>query len=186
MFKIPFALIFCSVFFISSGFHAQPSKREKEKVSGPGDIKNILFYVQRSINISALIYELNLNEKEELNVKEPVKIYWKNYATDSSTQGLNYIQKKYAYGIDLKMIDAEKKTFCFNFVSYKKKLIYLVRSPIDNKYRAFCDITGKLVALTKIFVQIEGGSFWFPKIKYIEVSGKDLSKDEEVMEKIIP
>ena len=180
-------LFFWNVFVLGSlSFKDLPGKKEKTETSRPEEIINLLFYIQRSINKSAIIYELNLNEREELNIREPVKIYWKNYATDSSTQALNYIQKKYAYGIEMKMINTEKKTFCFNFVSYRKKQIYLIKSPADNKYRAFCEIAGRFVILRKIFIQIEGGTFWMPKIKYIEINGNDILKNEEISEKIIP
>jgi len=162
------------------------AKRPKSDLSGPGELRNVLFYIQRSINISTIIYELNVNEEGELNAAEPVKIYWKNYATDNSTEPLNYIQKKYAYGIDIKIIDVKKNTVSFNFVSYQKKTIYLIKSPIDGRYKAYCNIAGKFVVLNKIFIQLNGGTFWFPKIKFIEVSGKDTASNEDVSEKIIP
>ena len=47
-------------------------------------------------------------------------------------------------------------------------------------------MNNKMAILNKIFIQIEGGSFWVPKIKYIEISGKYFSKNEEVVERIIP
>jgi len=186
MLKIHFALSLFVTSFIFQGFQGQRLEVKKINKYKFEKTKNVLFYIQRSINISTIIYELNVNEKEELNLNDPIKIYWKNYATDNSTQSLNYIQKKYAYGIETRMLDAKNETFCFNFVSYKKKLIYLIKSPVDNKYKAFCEIAGKFVILNKIFIQIEGGTFWFPKIKYIEVAGKDLTKNEDVTEKIIP
>ena len=181
-------IIFLGVFFlISFGYLGQTSKaKEKKEFPKPKDIKNLLFYVQRTININTLIYVLNINEKEELNEKDPVKIYWINYTKDGTTEGLNFIQRKYAYGIDIKMIDTLKKTYCFNFVSYKKTQIYLIKSKIDSKYEAFSYINNKLIILTKIFIQIEGGTFWAPKIKYIEITGKDPLKNEEVVEKVIP
>ncbi|HKC69703.1 MAG TPA: DUF4833 domain-containing protein [Bacteroidia bacterium] len=159
---------------------------EKKEFPKPDKIGNMLFYVQRTFNINTLIYELNFDEKQNLDEKEPIKIYWVNYATNKSTEPLNYIQRKYAYGLDIKLIDAEKKSYCFNFVSYKKKKLYLLKSPVDNKYHVFCDINSKMVSLDRIFVQIEGGSFWVPHVKYIDISGKDLVKNEEVAERVIP
>ncbi|MGZ4060307.1 MAG: DUF4833 domain-containing protein, partial [Bacteroidia bacterium] len=110
-----------------------------------------------------------------------------DYATDGKTEPLNYIQMKYAYGIDIQMVDSLKKAYCFNFVSYKKKKIYLLKSPTDNQYEAYCIINNKLIVLDRIFIKIDGGSFWTPKIKYIEVSGRDPNKkNEEMTERIIP
>jgi hypothetical protein len=156
-------------------------KPDKEK------IPNMLFYVQRTFNTNTIIYELNLNSKGELNTQDPFNIHWINYASDNSSEGLNYIQRKYAYGLEVKLLDAEKQTYVFNFVSYKKKKLYLMKSPIDNKYHVFSDINNRLVALDRIFIQIEGGSFWVPHIVYIEVSGTDIAKNNEpVVERVIP
>jgi hypothetical protein len=160
--------------------------KEKKVFPKPDKISNMLFYVQRTFNINTLVYELNLDEKQNLNEAEPIKIYWINYASNKSTESLNYIQRKYAYGLDIKLIDAEKKSYCFNFVSYKKKKLYLLKSAIDNKYHVFCEINSKMVSLDRIFIQIEGGSFWVPHVKYIDISGKDLGKNEEVAERVIP
>ena len=173
---------------VFGSFTNEPGGGGKEKVfPKPEKIANMLFYVQRTFNINTLVYELNLDEKQELNTTEPIKIYWINYATNKATESLNYIQRKYAYGLEVKLLDAEKKSYVFNFVSYKKKKLYLVKSPIDNKYHVFTDINSKMVTLDRIFVQIEGGTFWVPHVKYIDISGKDIGKNnEEVAERVIP
>ena len=158
----------------------------RNEVSRRETVKNQLFYIQRSINSSVIYYVLNTDNKEGVNLSEPVKMYWKNYASDGSTEPLNYVQRKYAYGLEIKMLDQDKKSFCINFVSYKKKKIYLIKSPIENKYNALIDINGKMAILDEIYIKIEGGTFWVPKIRYIDVKGRDFSKNEEVTERIIP
>ena len=176
------------LFLMCVSFQNEPtSKKDKKVFPKPENMENMLFYVQRTMNINTLIYELNLDGNKELNADEPIKIHWVNYATDKSSDALNYVQRKYAYGIEIKLIDAEKKSYSFNFVSYKKKKLYLIKSSIDNKYHVFCDINKKLVTLDRIFIQIEGGSFWVPHVKYIDISGKDIAKNnEEVAERVIP
>ena len=175
------------LFFVLASFTSDHGGKEKKEFPKPEKTATLLFYVQRTFNINTLIYELNVDDKQDLNPTDPIKIYWVNYASNKSTEPLNYIQRKYAYGIDIKLIDAEKKSYVFNFVSYKKKKLYLIKSPIDNKYHVFCDINSKMVTLDRIFIQIEGGSFWVPHVKYIDISGKDLAKNnEEVAERVIP
>ena len=102
-------------------------KSEKKVFPTPEKTKNLLFYVQRTININTLVYELNTDNKGNINLTEPIKIRWVNYASDGSSEGLNYIQRKYAYGLETKLTDAEKKSFVFNFVSYRKKQLYLIK-----------------------------------------------------------
>ena len=175
------------LFLLFGGFtNDKGGDKDKKVFPKPEKISNMMFYVQRTFNINTLVYELNVDEKQVLNEAEPIKIYWINYATNKSTEPLNYVQRKYAYGLEIKLIDAEKQSYCFNFVSYKKKKLYLIKSPVDNKYHVFCDINNKMVTLDRIFIQIEGGSFWVPKVRYIDISGKDLVKNEEVAERVIP
>ncbi|MEI6019722.1 MAG: DUF4833 domain-containing protein [Bacteroidota bacterium] len=139
--------------------------------------------MQRSFNKNTLIYQLNVNEKNELNESDPISVFWVNYAGKGDLEQLNYIQRKYAYGISVQQIDKEKKKYSFHFVSYKKQILYLIETN-DNKFHVFSYFNNHLLIVNRIFVQIEGGSFWTPKVKYIEIFGKDPAKNEEVVEKI--
>ncbi len=148
--------------------------------------KNQLFYLQRTLNTNTIVYDLNLDSKEELNLKEPVKIYWIDYSQKGEIEELNFVQRKFAYGVEIKMIDSTKKTFCFNLVSHKKQVIYLMKAEADKKYHAFTYINKKLIDIRSVWIQIDGGSFWAPKIKYVDVVGKDPIKNTEIIERITP
>lgn len=150
----------------------------------PSGINNMLFYVQRTLNINTLVYETNLDEHGEINMKEPIKIYWINYAKDGSREELSSMEKKKAYGIESELVDAEKKTFRFSLISYKKKSMFLVKSPHDNRYHAYCSINNNLSMLSRVFIQTEGNLP--PKIKRIDIAGKDPVKSEECIERIVP
>ena len=152
----------------------------------PQGVKNMLFYVQRSINKNSIVYYLNENEKGELNEIEPINMFWMTYEKPLVREELNFIQRKYAYGLTIKMLDEEKKSFYFNFVSYKKKILYLIKSVLDKKYHVYYYLNNKLVLVTRIYIHIEGGSFWTPKVKYIQITSKDAIRNEDVLEKIIP
>jgi len=177
--KIYFSIILLS-FIVGLTGHLKQKKYPK-----PEGVKHLLFYVQRTQNTNTIIYELNVNDKDEINIKNPIKIYWINYADDESTEPLNYVQKKYAYGIETEMLDTDKKTFRFSFVAYKSKELYLMKNPADNKYHVFYYIKDKLLMLDRVFIKTEGGLFW-PKVKYTDVFCMDHLKNEEVTERIIP
>ena len=111
---------------------------------------------------------------------------WINYETDKSLEALNYIQRTFAYGLNIKILDKQKKSYSFNFVSYKKKILYLIKSSIDKKYHVYYTINKKMFIVQKIHIQIEGGTFWVPKVKYLEIILNDPSNNEKKIEKIIP
>ncbi len=177
------------ILFIPTLFVAQTKAKDGKEFPAPStkDFKNLMFYVQRTNNINTLIYEFNYMADGELNQASPVKIYWKNYHTDNSVESLNSLQKKYAYGVETHVLDSVKKSYYFNFVSYKKKQIFLIKSPSNNRYEAFITLNNKLIEISHIYIHIEGGAFWTPKIKYIDVFGKlPNNKNEEVVERVIP
>ena len=128
----------------------------------PQGVKNQLFYIQRTPNTNTIIYQLNVDEHGKLNERQPIHPFWIRYQEDSSFQELNYIQKNYAYGLKFNRMDKEK--YEVHFVSYKKYVIYLMRDRQDGQFKAYTDMDGKLGILNKIYLHIEGGSFWFPKV----------------------
>src|SRR4051812_12142816 len=65
----------------------------------PPSNDNSLFYIQRSKNTNAIVYEMNRNTEGKMNMEDPVRIYWIRYTTDSTTEDLSLIQRKYAYGV---------------------------------------------------------------------------------------
>ncbi len=184
-------LLFISVFF-KAELNAQPGNTTKPEVAASDTFpvllanKNRLFYVQRTLNKNTIIYDINYNQDSTINQKNPVKIYWVRYPDKGEVEPLSYIQNKYAYGVETALIDTSKMIFKMNFVSYKKRDIYLIKSRSDKNYRSCMTINGKLSYLVKVFVKIEGGTFWFPHITEVEITGADINSGKIVKEKFKP
>ncbi|MEY3508245.1 MAG: hypothetical protein RIR44_1477, partial [Bacteroidota bacterium] len=49
----------------------------------------------------------------------------------------------------------------------------LKRSPKDNQYKMYFVLNNKEFVLQKLFVRIDGGTFWVPNVIYMEILGKD-------------
>ena len=152
------------------------------KFPTPKGIKNQLFYLQRDPNTNTIICELNLDENGQVVENEPIKVYWKRYQEDGEKKELNFIQRKFAYGIQSEQIG--KDQYKLNFVSYKKFPMYLVKSKVDNKYHVFVTANKKKMQLERIFVRIEGGTFWVPNVKYVELKGTNPVNNASVTERI--
>lgn len=152
------------------------------KFPTPKGIRNQLFYLQRDPNTNTLIYELNLDTKGQIVANEPVKVYWMRYHDNGEKKDLNYIQRKFAYGIESKALSNNQ--YQLNFVSYKKFPMYLMKSETDNKYHIYVMANNKKMLLEKVFVRIEGGTFWVPNIKYVELKGKNLKSEAAIIERI--
>lgn len=143
-----------------------------------------LFYVQRDPNTNTIIYDLNLDAKGQPDADNPVHVYWIKYNEKGQKEELNYIQRKFAYGIVSKPLDNGK--FDIRFVSYKKYPLELMKSATDNKYHIYATVAKKQIILNRIFIKIEGGSFWIPNVVYVEVKGTDPATGKEIVDRFKP
>lgn len=162
------------VFFTALTLSAQ------EKFPVPGGNSNQLFYLQRTPNTNTVVYELNY-DKSGLNEEEPVHVYWIRCNEQGQQEELNFVQRKFAYGIKAALISKDK--YKLHFVSYKKFQMHLIKGA-NNKYNVFATINQKQAILSRIFVKINGGSFWTPKVEYVEVAGADPATGKKVMQRM--
>lgn len=149
----------------------------------PKNIDNMLFYIQRDPNINTAIYAINYQENGKINKSNPIKGYWIRYAEKGEKKDFNYIQRKFAYGIESKTLNDDE--FELQFVSYKKLPLTLKKINSDQKYHAFVNLNQKKIQVEKIFVRIEGGSFWLPNVKYAEITGIDAYSNKRITERML-
>ncbi|HEY4194595.1 MAG TPA: DUF4833 domain-containing protein [Mucilaginibacter sp.] len=142
-----------------------------------------LFYVQRTSNTNTIMYDLNIGADGKINAEEPVKTYWIRYAEDGQKKDLSYIQRKFAYGLTSKPLN--NGNYDIRFVSYKKFPLTLMKAA-DGKYHIFAVIAQKQVIINRIFVKIEGGTFWLPNVTSVEVKGSDPITGREIVEHFKP
>jgi len=144
-----------------------------------------LFHISRSNNNNFIVYELNFDKDSILNKTEPVHIYWIRNTEGGAIVELSYIQRKYAYGLHQYPLKGENE-YKLNFVSYEKIDLFLSKSPRDNKYHVYIHLGKRKVILNRVFVKLEGGTFWFPHIPYIEIQGKDEITGDSVKKRFKP
>jgi hypothetical protein len=146
---------------------------------------NQLFYLQRNANTNTIVCELNYDKNGELDKESPVHVFWLRFQHEGGIRKeLNYIQRNFAYGI--KSEDIGNGNYRIWFVSYKKIKFLLTRSPKDNKYYAIATLNQKPAILRRMFVKVNGGSFWSPNVEYMEIKGTDPVTGKEQVERIKP
>jgi phosphatidylglycerophosphate synthase len=177
-------LLIASALGSSSVAMAQTDKSDPSpiKFPTPKGIANQLFYLQRDPNTNTIVCELNVDAKGQLIKDDPIKVYWVRYQDNGEKKDLNYIQRKFAYGIHVEAIGNDE--YKLNFVSYKKFPMYLMKSAEDKKYHVYVTANNKKIQLERIFVRIDGGSFWVPNVKYVELKGTNPSNDAPITERI--
>jgi hypothetical protein len=151
----------------------------QEKFPTPPGNPNQLFYLQRDPNTNTIVCELN-HRNGVLNTEDPIHVYWIKFGEDGKKEELNFVQRKFAYGVKSTQISKDK--YELHFVSYKKYPMYLIKGA-NNKYNVYGTINQNLAILNRIFVRINGGSFWAPNVEYVEIKGIDPATGKEVMER---
>ncbi|GET24377.1 DUF4833 domain-containing protein [Prolixibacter sp. NT017] len=144
---------------------------------------NTLFKIGRSKDANEIYYEVRTNSDGTLNLEEPIKIYWIKYTKNGDIEPLTKIQQHFAYGLNFLDVTPEKAEF--QFVSYAKRTLSL-RKNNAGRYGVFTEVDGKEVELERVFIQIDGGTFWFPKITRVEVHAKKVDVGELIVEVIRP
>ena len=130
-----------------------------------------LFYLQRTTNSNTIICDLNTDANGQVIKENPVHVYWIRYDEGGEKKELSYIQQTFAYGMKHEVLP--NGVYKLHFVSYKKQVFYLKRSLKDNQYKMYFVHNNKEFVLHKLFVRIDGGTFWVPNVIYMEILGKD-------------
>ncbi|MBN9295889.1 MAG: DUF4833 domain-containing protein [Filimonas sp.] len=174
--------------FAPSHTQATPFHKTKTVFTDPIDTLPVpagnplqLFFLQRSPNSNTIVCELNLKDGK-FNEDNPVHVFWVRYTEQGQRQELNFIQRTFAYGLKVKKLATEK--YEMNFVSYKKYKLYLMRSPDDHQFHVYGYINKKLVILHRMFIRVNGGSFWSPNVEYVDLRGTDPTSNQPAAERI--
>ena len=147
----------------------------------PTGVANQLFYLQRDPNTNTIVGQLNLDAAGKLNAEEPVHVFWLRYAEQGQREELSFIQRKFAYG--LRATKRGPDSYELRFAASDKLRLYLTKTRPDNAYHVFTTIANKQAVLERIFLRIEGGTFWAPNVKYVELSGHDATTRARLVER---
>ncbi|HCL06984.1 MAG TPA: CDP-alcohol phosphatidyltransferase [Chitinophagaceae bacterium] len=186
-------LLFAGLFSFNNGYAQQdaPSVNSRKTVIEPQDTFPVprgnskqLFYLQRTANTNTIICELKYNKNGELDEDDPVHVFWIRYPEGGQKKELSYIQRVFAYGIKSQVLG--KDSYKLHFVSYKKRPMYLMRSPKDNQFKVYTTINNQQAVLNRIFIKVDGGTFWSPNVVYMEMKGVDEQTGKEVMQRFKP
>jgi hypothetical protein len=138
----------------------------------PNPVENApILKIARSIDRNEVHYFVNVDKNGNLIESEPLKLLWKNHNKGGVYEDLNWIKKKYGYGV--KVLYKTKEKINFRFVAYQKKQFHLQKNS-NGSYAIFADFDNKQVELTSFFVNIEGGSFWVPNVVSVDIKGIEI------------
>ena len=141
-----------------------------------------LFVMARSTNANVVHYDAQLTANGELDPEEPVIAYWIMLAEDGHREELTWIEKQKAYGFTVAR-DPAGNGYTLTMAAVPDRKMTVRKA--GGAARAELVIDGHQAAVERIFVEATSGMFG-PKVKYVELSGKDLETGQERTERILP
>ena len=142
-----------------------------------------LFKIERSKDANEIFYDINTEKTGCLNINNPINPYWIRATEGGLLKPLTWIQQNYAYGLEY--AHKSENQAKFHFVSYKKRDFILKRNA-QGYFKVFTQLNQKEVIVNRIFIQIDGGTFWFPKISQVELHVQDPTTNKKLIEIITP
>jgi hypothetical protein len=137
-----------------------------------------LFIIERNKNANVVHYDAQLTADGKLDRKKPVIAYWVMLAQDGRRENLNWIEKKMAYGINIKPYPSVNG-YQMTIVAAPQRSITVKK--VGSAVRAEIVIDGRSAILEKIYINASGHT-----VHYLELYGKDVQTGEKRFEKIIP
>lgn len=138
-----------------------------------------LFRIERSKNANIVQYDACLLGNGDLSESNPVSFYW--VLESGKKEDLNSIEKKYAYGIELKKASEDKYEISFNVLKDRKILV----ERIGDDYKAVTSINGKPSILEKVYIRTQENLLGLPDVAYLDLYGRTLEGNSSVKERIL-
>jgi hypothetical protein len=142
-----------------------------------------LFKIERNKDRNIIYYDVQVTSTGKLNTKNPIKIYWVKREEHNQLEDLTWIQNSYSYGINL--LSSNEYEAKFQFVSYSKRTFYIKKNS-TGEFRVYTNSMNEWVEIQRIFIQIDGGTFWFPSISRVELHSKNSLSENSLVEIIKP
>lgn len=151
--------------------------------SGDGETRTYpLFIIERSKNANTVHYDAQLTADGRLAPEEPVIAYYIMLAEDGRRKELNWVEKKLAYGFDIKPTPSQGE-YKMTMVAARERSITVRRA--GNAVRAELVIDGRAVILDKIYINASDGLV-MPTVHYMELHGRDRVTGQKQFEKVMP
>ena len=136
-----------------------------------------LFIIERNKNANVVHYDAQLTADGKLDPKGPVIAYWVMLAKDGRRQNLTWIEKKMAYGMNIKP-DPSVDGYQMTIVAATQRSITVKK--VDSAVRAEIVIDGRPAILEKMYIDASGRT-----VHYLELYGKDVQTGEKRFEKVM-
>ena len=144
----------------------------------PDDNKQ-LFSIGRSKDANEIIYSLNIEKSNKLDLQAPIQVFWLKRTENNKREPLTWIQQKFSYGVVyLKKNDSYAK---FHLAGYSGR-IFELKKDSNGVFHIYTLSEGKEVIVNRIYIHISGGTFWLPEIPKVELFAELVKNGKNIIE----
>jgi hypothetical protein len=145
-------------------------------------VRQHLFHIERSKNANIVQYDAQVGADGRLFKQNPVIGYWVRLNEQGQEQGLNWIQRTFAYGFDTKL-DKGRESAVLLMKADVGQAIKVMR--IGDVYRATITIDGAPSFFEKMYIDATRHGLSLD-VRYVELFGADIKTGEPRYEKRFP
>ncbi len=127
--------------------------------------RQFLFKIERTRDADEVYYDVNLCVDGSLQTENPVNVYWVRHTGDGRHDPLTWMQKRYAYGLNI--LERSKDKVVFQFVSYDK-MTFVVQRDHQGNFKVYTT-NGHKSEVRSIRVIFEPGTLLIPAIEKVEL-----------------
>ena len=136
-----------------------------------------LFRFERSKNRNYICYDVQ-QQNGQLNIKDPIHIYWIRVEEGGGQKELSFVQRKLAFGY--KVVERGNNEVTIHLTAYDKLLIRICLR--DGKWIALANIGGEEAQLTRLYAQMRSPNSLH--VEYVDLFGRSLSTGKDVKHRI--
>ena len=141
-----------------------------------GGTKDRVFFVSRNLNRNIIVYDIQ-QENGQLNLKEPLHVYWYNIEHNPiTTNELNFIQRRLAYGYTV--VEKGNNEVTVKLKAYKKRLLRVCKR--GGQWVGITTINGKECVLTEIYAHCPTKT----SCDYMELRGRSVASGKVEKERV--
>ena len=137
-----------------------------------------LFQIERSKNANEIHYAAQVGKDGTLAAKEPIAAFWVMKAEDGRREGLNFMERKRAYGFDITPRGAE---WDLKLVAAPERPIKLMN--VGGHWRAQTMLSGKPAYLKRIFIKTNESGM-IPTVISVDLFGDDVATGKPIQEHV--
>ncbi len=144
----------------------------------PADL-NQLFYLQRTTNANTVVYAANYDAEGNLDARNPIRVYWRRYATTGHRRKLTPIESYLAFGVNVHPRDTPGEFTVIPRAAPRHPLVLRQTGP--GRSEILAPLGGRMARLSHVYLEIDETGL-LPAVRKALVHGRELATGRAIVE----